>query len=76
MKFYRVIGNNVLPLWKLFLIFLLVTHPVISIAQRNEQTANTILWDTQSPFVNIVDVRSRANWKVVPADRLTLELKP
>jgi hypothetical protein len=58
------------------LVFLLVTNPQISIAQRSETTANTILWDTQSPFVNIVDVRSKANWKVVPAELLTLEANP
>ena len=76
MKPYRDIGNYVLPLWKMVLIFLLVTNPEISIAQRSEKTANTIVWDTQSPFVNIVDVRNKADWKIVPADLLTLELDP
>lgn len=65
-----------LPLWKMVLIFLLVANPEISIAQRKQQNINTVLWDTQSPFVNTVDVRSKANWKVVPADLLTLELNP
>ena len=63
-------------LWKMLLIFLLMTYPKISIAQQVETIANTILWDTQSPFVNIVDVRSKADWKVVPAELLTLELNP
>ena len=76
MKPYRDIGIYVLPLWKMVLMFLLVTNPQISIARRSEKTANTILWDTQSPFVNIVDVRDKNNWKVVPAELLTLELDP
>ncbi|MCP4258456.1 MAG: hypothetical protein GY774_13295 [Planctomycetes bacterium] len=76
MKSYREIRKYVLPLWKMVLIFLLVTNPEILIAQRSEKTANTILWDTQSPFVNIVDIRNKSNWKVVPADLLTLELNP
>ena len=76
MKFYRNMGNYVHPLWKMLLFFLLVTNPEISIAQRMEKTANTILWDTQSPFVNIVDIRDKADWKVIPTDLLTLELNP
>ncbi len=76
MKPYRDIGSYVLPLWKIMLIFLLVTNPEISIAQRTQQKANTIVWDTQSPFVNTVDVRDKTDWKVVPADFLTLELDP
>jgi hypothetical protein len=76
MKSYRNIGHYVLPLWKMVLIFLLMAYPEISIAQRTQQKANTILWDTQLPFVNTVNVRSKTNWKVVPADLLTLELDP
>ncbi|NQT01262.1 MAG: hypothetical protein HQ580_04510 [Planctomycetes bacterium] len=76
MKFYRDFGNYVLPLWKKVLIFLLVISPGMSIAQTKEKTANTIVWDTQSPFVNMVDIRDKNNWKVVPADLLTLELDP
>ena len=74
MKSDRGIGNYVLPLWKTALIFLLVTSPGMSIAQRKEKTANTLVWDTLSPFVNEVDVRDRTNWKPVPTDLLTLEL--
>ncbi|MDT8303420.1 MAG: hypothetical protein RQ760_18215 [Sedimentisphaerales bacterium] len=58
------------------MIFLLMANPEISIAQRTQQKANTILWDTQSPFVSTVDVRDKNNWKVVPANLLTLELDP
>ncbi|MHC4727409.1 MAG: hypothetical protein ACYS17_09290, partial [Planctomycetota bacterium] len=76
MKHYRDIGNYVLPLWKMLLVFLLVTNAKISLARQSEKTANTILWDTQSPFVNTVDVRSKTNWKVIPAELLTLELNP
>lgn len=76
MKPYRDIANYELPLWKIALIFLLVTNPEISIAQRTQQTASTIVWDTQLPFVNTVDIRDKNNWKVVPADLLTLELDP
>lgn len=74
MKSDRGIGNYVLLLWKTALIFLLVTSPGMSIAQRKEKTANTLVWDTLLPFVNEVDVRDRTNWKVVPTDLLTLEL--
>ncbi len=76
MKSDRGIGNYVLPLWKTALIFLLVTSPGMSIAQRQEKTANTLVWDTLLPFVNTVDVRDRTNWKPVPTDLLTLELDP
>jgi len=76
MKSYRDIVHYVLPLWKMVLLFLLVTHPEISTAQISQQKANVVVWDTQSPLVNTVDVRSKTNWKVVPADLLSLELNP
>jgi hypothetical protein len=60
----------------MLLVFLLVTNAKISLARQSEKTANTILWDTQSPFVNTVNVRSKTNWKVIPAELLTLELNP
>ncbi|MHC4425782.1 MAG: hypothetical protein ACYSYV_06780 [Planctomycetota bacterium] len=72
----RGIGNYGLPLWKTALIFLLVTYPRMSIAQTKEKTASTQVWDTMSPFVNTVDVRNRINWRVVPANLLTLEHNP
>jgi hypothetical protein len=76
MKPYRGVGNYVLALWKIVFIFLLVTNPEISTAQRTLQKADTFVWDTQSPFVSTVDVRDKNNWKIVPADLLTLELNP
>ncbi len=51
--------------------------PTVSGKRNTERPlANTLIWDTLSPFVNKVDIRNRANWKVVPADLLTLELDP
>ncbi len=76
MKFYRDIGNYVSLFWKILFVFLTVTNPQISIARRSERAANVIMWDTQSPFINTVDVRNKADWKVVPTDLLTLELNP
>ena len=76
MKSDQGIGYYVLPLWKTALIFLLVTSPGMSAAQRNEREANALVWDTLSPFANSLDVRDRTNWKPVPTDLLTLELNP
>jgi len=45
-------------------------------AQRKEDTAKTLIWDTLSPFVNKVDLRDKTNWKVVPSDLLTFETNP
>ncbi len=40
--------------------------PTISGTRKAERPiANTLIWDTQSAFVDQVDVRDRANWKVV-----------
>lgn len=51
--------------------------PAVS-GKRNTKRplANTLIWDTQSPFVNKVDLRDRTNWKIIPSDLLTLELDP
>ncbi len=38
--------------------------------------ANILVWDTQSPFFDKVDLRDRTNWKVVPSNLLMLEAKP
>jgi hypothetical protein len=65
-----------LPLSKTVLILLLVTSAAVSMAQRKEDTANTLIWDTVSPFVNTVGLQDRSNWKPVPADLLTLEADP
>ncbi len=47
-------------------------------AKRNTKRplADILVWDTQSPFVDKVDLRDRTNWKVVPSDLLMLETKP
>jgi len=76
MKFGRGISSYGLLLWKRALIFLLVASTGMSMAQKKEGTANTLIWDTLSPFVDTVNLRDRSNWKPVPADLLTLELDP
>lgn len=76
MKFGRGISSYGLSLCKTVLILLLVTSAGVSMAQRKEDTANTLIWDTLSPFVNTVDLRDRSKWKPVPTDLLTLELEP
>ena len=76
MKPCRDISIFVSPLRKMLLLFLLVANSQTLIAQRSEKTANVTLWDTQSPFINTVDVRNKTDWKVVPTDLLMLELNP
>jgi hypothetical protein len=76
MKFGRGISGFELFLCKIVLIILLVTSTGVSRAQRKEGTANILIWDTLSPFVNTVDLRDRSKWKPVPTDLLTLELDP
>ncbi len=76
MKFGRGISGFGLFLCKIVLIILLVTSTGVSRAQRKEGTANILIWDTLSPFVNTVDLRDRSKWKPVPTDILTLELDP
>jgi hypothetical protein len=51
--------------------------PTVSGKRNTEKpSANTLIWDTQSPFGNKVDLRDRANWKIVPSNLLTLETNP
>ncbi len=76
MKFGRSISGFELFLCKIVLIILLVTSMGVSRAQRKESSANILIWDTLSPFVNTVDLRDRSKWKPVPTDLLTLELDP
>jgi len=76
MKFGRGISSYGLLLHKTALILLLVTSTKASITQNKENTANTLIWDTLSPFVNTVDLHNRSNWKTVPTDLLSLELDP
>jgi hypothetical protein len=61
---------------KITLVLLLVTGPSLSMGGTTEKTANVLILDTMSPFVNKVDLQGRAEWKVVPTDLLTLELDP
>ncbi|MEK7995937.1 MAG: hypothetical protein AAB403_19225, partial [Planctomycetota bacterium] len=35
-----------------------------------------MIWDTLSPFADAVDVQTKANWRLVPSDLLTLEADP
>ena len=76
MKPDRIIRSSRLPLWKTALIVLLVTGTGISTAGVEEKTANTLIWDTMSPFGDMVDLQNRTNWKPVPADLLSLESNP
>jgi len=40
--------------------------PTVADRRRAERSfADTLVWDTRTPFVNRVDVQDRANWKVV-----------
>jgi hypothetical protein len=42
------------------------TEPTVSGRKRMERPrTGTLIWDTQSPFVDEVDLRDRGNWKVV-----------
>ncbi|HEC60924.1 MAG TPA: hypothetical protein ENI27_01565 [bacterium] len=74
MAFDRVM-NRRLSLWKTASILLLAMGSEILTAQK-EEAANVRLWDTQSPFVNEIDLRDRAGWKIVPTDLLMLEADP
>jgi hypothetical protein len=76
MKIGRCIRSCVLSLLKTALLVLMATIAGVSTAQGKEDTANTLIWDTLSPFVDTVDLRDRSNWKPVPTDLLTLELDP
>ncbi len=49
---------------------------VLGMMATKRTLANTLVWDTTLPFGNKVDLRDRTNWRIVPADLLTLELDP
>ncbi|HUV66697.1 MAG TPA: hypothetical protein VMW24_22610 [Sedimentisphaerales bacterium] len=68
-------SKKTLP-WKALPILLLTTALLISPAHSAQMTTQTLIWDTRSPFADAVDVRARANWKLVPSDLLTLEADP
>ena len=76
MKFDRVICSYGLFLWKTALILMLVTGTGILAASVGENTANTLIWDTISPFGDEVDLQNRTSWKLVPTDLLKLERDP
>jgi hypothetical protein len=76
MKIDRVIGSRGLSLWKTAIMVLLVTSMGISATRGKEKTANTLIWDTISPFADTVDLQNRTNWKPVPTNLLTLESNP
>jgi hypothetical protein len=51
--------------------------PTVSGKTRAERPrANTLIWDTMSPFGNKVDLQDRTKWRIVPVNLLTLELDP
>jgi len=58
------------------LALLLVISPRMSITQGKQGTANVVVWDTQSPFVDTVDIADKTHWRPVPTDLLTLEANP
>ncbi|MBN2592338.1 MAG: hypothetical protein JXA81_02440 [Sedimentisphaerales bacterium] len=76
MKPNRIIRISGFPLWKKALILLLLTSMGIPVAGSEEKMPNTLIWDTISPFGDVVDLRNRTNWKPVPSDLLTLESNP
>jgi len=76
MKYDRLTNSYGLYLWKTALILILITAAGIPAANSDERISKTLIWDTTSPFDNTVDLQSRAGWKVVPTDLLTLERDP
>ncbi len=68
----RGINDYRLSFWKTAFVVLLATTMWMPATRGSE----TRIWDTVSPFDREVDVRDRANWKLVPTDLLSLELKP
>jgi hypothetical protein len=49
---------------------------IIGMIATERPLANTLIWDTVSPFTGTVDIRDRSNWKVVPVNLLMLEADP
>jgi len=62
--------------WKTIWILLLLTGIGIATAQSSQEMTPTRIWDTSSRFADTVDIQNRSNWKLVPADLLTLEADP
>jgi len=76
MKFGRCISSYVMSLLKAALLVLLATCAGVSTAEGKGDTANTVIWDTQAPFFDEVDLGDRSKWTIVPSDLLTLEANP
>ena len=76
MKFDRDIGSYGLFWGKTALIVLLVTATAIPAAGIEAETANTLIWDTMSPFDDTIDLQNKTSWKLVPTDLLSLERDP
>ena len=72
----RDIDNCRWFLWKTALAVLLAVTFWTSQIRAGERPTRTRIWDTVSPFGGEIDIRGRANWKPVPSDLLSLELKP
>ena len=68
------VGDSLLQ--KTVLIVLLAAVVAVSSALGDGTHQRVTIWDTGSPLAGTVDVRSRAGWKVVPPDLLTLEADP
>jgi hypothetical protein len=64
------------PSWKRASIILLVLSAGLSVAQTEENTGNTCIWDTMSPFANTINFANRTRWRLVPTDLLTLKSNP
>ncbi|MEJ2704682.1 MAG: hypothetical protein P8Z79_19780, partial [Sedimentisphaerales bacterium] len=64
------------PSWKRASIVLLMLSTGLSAAQTKENTANTCIWDTMSPFANTINLANRTRWRLVPTDLLTLKSNP
>ncbi len=56
----------------MILLLLIVWAP----AAHGRETANVVIWDTQSRLGDAVDARDRTGWKVVSTDPFTLEADP
>lgn len=65
-----------MKVWMAALALPLIISPRMSITQGKQGTANVVVWDTQSPFVDTVDIADKTHWRPVPTDLLTLEANP
>ena len=75
MKSIRDLGRYGLFLCNMAFILLLASNTGIS-AGTDAKTTKTLIWDTNSPFGDSVDLQNRTNWKIVPTNLFTLERDP